>query len=102
MLEFPLVLDTHVWLWLVNGDPIAPQARTSILEAASHGQVRVPAISAWEVGMLAAKGRIQLAMPCLDWVRAALDAPGVALAELTPAIAIESCRVASTAIRLTA
>jgi len=47
-------------------------------------------MSVWELGMLESKGRIQLGISCTQWVEKALAQPGVALAPLTPAIAIES------------
>lgn len=42
-----ILLDTHVFLWLMNGDKtISPQALESILEATSHGySLYVSAIS---------------------------------------------------------
>ncbi|HEY9721344.1 MAG TPA: type II toxin-antitoxin system VapC family toxin [Oscillatoriaceae cyanobacterium] len=89
----PVVLDTHVWLWVMNGAPIAQAAEEAIAQAAAQGNVFVPAISVWEVGMLEAKGRLQLSAPVLQWAERALQAPGIRLAELTPAIAIASSQL---------
>ena len=50
-------------------------------------------MSIWEVGMLEAKGRIHLAMSCLEWVREALVTPGLSLLDVTPEIAVESSRL---------
>lgn len=89
-----LLLDTHVWIWLVNGDPaLAGEALAAIERAAAAGSVLVSAISVWEVAMLEAKGRIVLAKACVQWVKEALLAPGLALAPLTPEIAVESCQL---------
>lgn len=89
------VLDTHVWIWVVEGDRSALSARmiSAIEDASRSGQVRVSAISIWEVAMLEAKGRITLSRPVEGWVRAALRAPGVRLLPLDPEIAIESTRL---------
>lgn len=89
------VLDTHVWIWVVEGDrtALAPAAIDAIERAARGGAVRVSAISIWEVAMLEAKGRISLSRPVDDWVHAALRAPGVRLLPLSPEIAIESTRL---------
>ncbi len=47
-----LVLDTHVWIWLVAGDPtLSAGARDAIEAAAADGSVLVPAISVWEVAV---------------------------------------------------
>jgi PIN domain nuclease of toxin-antitoxin system len=89
------VLDTHVWIWVVEGErtALAPSAIDAIEEAAEEGGIRVSAISVWEVAMLEAKGRISLSRPVDDWVHAALHAPGVRLLPLSPEIAIESARL---------
>jgi PIN domain nuclease of toxin-antitoxin system len=89
------VLDTHVWIWVVEGDraALAPSAIEAISRAAKEGAVRVSAISVWEVAMLEAKGKISLSRPVDDWVQAALRAPGVSLLPLSPDIAIESTRL---------
>ena len=89
-----LVLDTHVWIWLVAGDPtLSAGARDVIEAAAADGSVLVSAISAWEVALLDSRGRIVLDKPCTQWVSEALAAPGLALAPLTPEVAVESCRL---------
>jgi len=89
-----LVLDTHVWIWLVTDAPELDAAvAVTIGDAARTGSVLVPAIAAWEVAMLARRGRIALAEPAALWVTRALAAPGLALAPLTPEIAVESCNL---------
>jgi len=90
-----LVLDTHVWLWSMNGEVerLSNQSCMAIEQASATGSLRVMAISVWEVGMLESKGRIRFAEPCLDWVRKALTAPGLHLLPLTPEIAIETSRL---------
>lgn len=93
-----LVLDTHVWLWVVEGDAAALStgAIEAIGESSRSGGVLVSAISVWEVAMLEAKGRISLTRPVDEWVRAALRAPGVRLLPLSPDIAIDSTRLPGT------
>jgi len=91
----PLVLDTHVWVWLVRGDKRLRPALPTIDRATAADRLRVSAISAWEIGMLTAKGRLQLSADPLDWVERALSAPGISLVPLTPRIAIEATRLPS-------
>lgn len=93
-----LLLDTHVWIWLLNGDAaLRGSAAVPVIEqAARQGHVGVAAISVWEVGMLEAKGRIILPMDGLLWVGKALAAPGVHLVPLTPDIAMQSTRLPGT------
>lgn len=87
-----VVLDTHAWIWLVQGDASSLGTTTQALlrDAGLAGRVRVPAISVWEVGMLVAKERLRLGMPCVQRVEAALSGPGIALAPLLPEVAIEA------------
>jgi PIN domain nuclease of toxin-antitoxin system len=66
---------------------------TAVRQAAANGSLLVSAISVWELGMLEAKGRIRLKSSCEEWVREALATPGLALAPLTPEIALESSRL---------
>lgn len=89
------ILDTHVWIWMVEGDRAALSAPAieAIERAAKAGAVRVSAISVWEVAMLEAKGRISLSRPVDDWVQAAVHAPGVQFLPLSPEIAIGSTRL---------
>jgi PIN domain nuclease of toxin-antitoxin system len=89
-----LLLDTHVWLWLVGGsEPLSRPVLSAVEGAARRGRIRVSAISVWEVAMLEAKGRIRLAKGCLAWTQEALAAPGTSLVPLTPEIAVESSRL---------
>lgn len=90
-----LVLDTHIWIWLLNGNVkrLSSEGLSAIEQASQSAQLGVCAISVWEVGMLEAKGRLRLSKGCLDWVREALSAPGLRLLPLTPEIAIESSRL---------
>lgn len=94
MAEQRLLLDTHVWLWLVQRDStLKPPAVAAIDEAAAGGGVLISAMSVWEVAMLEAKGRISLSTPCESWVTKALSLPGVGLVPLSPAIAVASSRL---------
>jgi len=88
-----VLLDTHAWFWLRLGEAAAFRraSMTAIQGAADRSALRVSVISVWEIAMLAGKGRVQLGLPTLDWVRRALAAPGLALADLTPEIAVEAC-----------
>jgi len=87
-----LLLDTHVWLWYSdgNGERLRP-AQVKKLDAARKGDgLLVSAISVWEIAMLSARGRIQLAAPLRDWVESAIHVPGIRLVPLDAEIAMES------------
>lgn len=91
----PLVLDTHVWIWLMEGlrSDLSDATVTAIEKAGARGELALAAISVWELGMLEARGRITLSRSLDEWVRAALTAPGLRLVDLTPEIAVESTRL---------
>jgi PIN domain nuclease of toxin-antitoxin system len=93
--ENALLLDTHCWIWMQTSstEHLSRTARRAIEAAAGRGELLLSAISVWELGMLEVKGRIQLRLPCLEWVRAALDSPGLSVMPLTPEIAIDSSRL---------
>jgi PIN domain nuclease of toxin-antitoxin system len=86
-----LLLDTHVLVWLMFGEPmLGPNARQAIAESSIEGRILVSAITPWEIDMLAGKNRISLFRDALEWVRSALALPGVTLALLSPEIAVGS------------
>ena len=90
-----LLLDTHVWIWLMLGELTLKKsaALKAVEQAALDARLLVSAISIWEIGMLEAKGRIVLPLDIMHWVENALAAPGVRLQPLTPAIALHSSRL---------
>jgi PIN domain nuclease of toxin-antitoxin system len=65
-----IVLDTHVWLWwMAEPGRLSSRARETIAEAPVVG---ISTLSAWEVTMLVARGRISLDRDIGSWVRQAL------------------------------
>jgi PIN domain nuclease of toxin-antitoxin system len=70
------LLDTHVWLWWLLGQPDLPTAERSALDAlmASGGRPALSAISLWEAQRLWAKGRLQVDMPLARWLPTAVEA----------------------------
>lgn len=83
-----IVLDTHVWVWWVHGDPHLPPEYCAILE--SQESLGVSIISCWEVAKLAQYDRLALPCSVSEWLDQALSYPRVTLLELTPAIAAGS------------
>jgi PIN domain nuclease of toxin-antitoxin system len=87
----PLVLDTHVWIWLVQGDPtLAPETRDLIRAAANAGNLRIAAVTLWEVAILASHSRIELGEQTLPWLEDAVTRSGTVVEPLTPRVAAES------------
>jgi len=75
----------------MGGDPISPASRKAIQSAgAAHVGVYVSPFTAWEIGTLIAKQRLQLTLSPEVWFERLLALPGVRLADLTPKILLAS------------
>jgi PIN domain nuclease of toxin-antitoxin system len=95
----PILLDTCALICLVAGDRLATAARASLEEVSnSDGLIAVSPISAWEIGQLAARGRLTLTLEPKAWFQAALDA-GLALAPMPPELLIASSFLPSARLR---
>jgi hypothetical protein len=79
-----LLLDTHIWLWYAEGitDRLKPASIKKLDDARKEDGLLVSAISVWEVGVLHARGGIQVSAPLRDWVEKALSPPGIDLLAL--------------------
>lgn len=89
----PWLLDTHIWIRLVNGDVQLnhqPFIR-GVEEQSRENQLFLASISLWETAMLVAKGRLTLTMPTEEWMTRALAIPGLTVVPLSPEIAADSC-----------
>lgn len=89
-----VLLDTHVWVWLLNGDSrINPKARAAVTCSLTEQAVLLSAISPWEVAMLVSKGRLTLDRDVGEWVQVASSLPGIRVEPLSPEIAVASTRL---------
>jgi len=88
-----IVLDTHIWIWLINGDAQIEKSKLLQLILSSSPHLLISVISVWEIAMLESKKRIKLPYDINEWVRRALNAPGIRLIPLSPEIAVESTRL---------
>jgi PIN domain nuclease of toxin-antitoxin system len=87
-----LLLDTHAWIWSVEGDTkrIGRRARRLIQHAAVRDRIRVSPATVFEVTALSVAGRLHLAKSLEQWIDEALATPGLRVAEFTVAIAIDA------------
>ena len=86
-----LLLDTHVWLWLVLGsEELGSAARTTIRGAGLGRRSRIAAITVWEIALLASRGRLVLGKRTIIWVEEAVAASTVSILPLSPSVAVES------------
>lgn len=88
-----IVLDTHAWMWwLDDPDLLSGPARGAI---AGADEIGVSAMSVWEVGMLAARGRITPVQGVATWVRRALASADVRLVDVDLEIAASGVDLAA-------
>jgi len=85
-----ILLDTHVLVWLSEGNRKLGQESIRLIdEALKSDQLFVSAISFWEVAMLVEKGRIELLHGVDLWRRSLID-NGLQEMSLSGDIAIQS------------
>jgi PIN domain nuclease of toxin-antitoxin system len=87
----PLVLDTCVLIFMTQKVRLAAPA-VDALRGVSEGAgtTFISPISAWEIGMLATRNRLQLLIRPERWFANLFEAPGVKLAEMSPELLIAS------------
>lgn len=90
-----IVLDTHIWVWWVDGGSQLPSEYAAVLQAEAQNGLGVAAISCWEVAKLVELGRLQLAVPVDRWLTQALQPP-VLLLPLSPEVAVDSTQLPGT------
>jgi PIN domain nuclease of toxin-antitoxin system len=90
-----IVLDTHIWVWWVNGSPQLSASKKQILTSLQADGLGVSAISCWEIAKLVEKGRLTLTVPVGQWIDQALAYPGICLLPLDPKISVASTQLPS-------
>lgn len=87
----PILLDTCTLIFLNQKAPMAAPAVDAMRTASEgEGTTYISPISAWEVGMLASRGRLQLLIRPERWFAALFEVPGVRIADLSPDVLIAS------------
>ena len=86
----PLLLDTCAAMWVVE-DRISQGASDALTERWRAGiTTYLSPITAWEVGLLASRGRFKSPDTPIRWFERVLGLPNVRLAELPPRVLLES------------
>ena len=91
----PLLLDTHVWIWHVEGDDTrtAHGTRALLDRCGERSRLLVSDISYWEVAVKAAKNKIVFSIDTLVWLQRAERAPGIRFLQLDRSILLQSTRL---------
>ena len=86
-----IVLDTHVWLWwLSNPEKLSQAAAERIDHESKNGRIYISSISAWEIAMLVAKGRLELSIDVSDWLTVSESLPFITFVPVNNKIALQS------------
>ena len=87
-----IVLDTHALLWWASGaaDQLSPVALDAIQTEMDDGRIVVSSISAWELAMLVARGRVALSIDTSEWLTLAGQIDAVEFMPVDHEIAVKS------------
>lgn len=88
-----IVLDTHIWVWWVDGDSSLTDDQIRFLQEHEIGGLGISIISCWEVAKLVALGRLVFACSVSDWLDKALGYPGIELLNLTTRIVVDATQL---------
>ena len=86
------LLDTCAVIWIANGDRLREPAASALREARDERLLVCP-MTAWEIAMLVAKGKMALAMSPGIWFERFCELPGVVLAKMPPSVLIASANL---------
>lgn len=86
-----ILLDTHVWLWLLH-EPgsLSTSARAAIAAEESLHGLLISAISVWEIAVKSSIGKLTLPLPIDEWYQLAQSHSGTVIEPLSPLDAISS------------
>src|SRR5690554_5897196 len=88
-----IILDTHIWVWNVQGDKRLTKDQQEVIRDNESGEIGICAISLWEVAKAVELNRLTFPVPLVDWFEIAKTSPGIVVLPLTASIAIESTQL---------
>jgi len=84
------LLDTNIWIWMVEGHQNIPPSILSILLEPGNYPFYISAISVWEVAKKVSIDKLTLSIPVRDWLVQATRKPFIEIIPLSVDIALES------------
>lgn len=90
-----LLLDTHIWLWLVEGavTRLSRAAWALLDRCAAESHLFVSDISYWELAVKASKGKLPLLSDAAGWLQRAEQAPGIRFVPITRQVLLRSTQL---------
>ena len=88
------VLDTHIWIWWMLGDPSLSQRERDALDALlPENRPVLSDISLWEFATLVDMGRVKIRESVEEWLKIAASPATIKIQPITPAIVAEMNRL---------
>jgi len=84
------LLDTHVWLWMVDDPTLLPDHILPIVSNVENYPLCLSAISVWEVAKKVSLGKLEVSIPVRDWIIKATRSPFINLLPLSIDVSLES------------
>ena len=91
-----IILDSHTWIWHVQGDKRLSADYAKIINRYEPIGLGVSMISLWEIAKAVEIGGLTFPISVEDWLNQALAYPGIKLLPLTPRIVVESTQLPGT------
>ena len=88
-----IVLDTHIWVWWVDGNQRLTKANQQWIQQYQSQGLGVSIFSCWEVAKLVENNKLVISCSVSEWLNNALAYPGVQLLDLTLPIVVESTQL---------
>lgn len=86
-----ILVDTCALIFLTLDENQAGRAKAILQRAYEASEtVFVSPISAWEIGLLVSRGRLNLSSPPLRWFSTIVETPGISMTGLIPEVLIAS------------
>jgi PIN domain nuclease of toxin-antitoxin system len=87
-----ILLDTHCLFWWVNDDQgkLSADALAAIAAERPGGEILISSITAWEVAMLVARGRLGLSMDTAAWLATVQEIEEVKFIPVDNEIAVQA------------
>ena len=89
-----LLLDTHVWIWLVTDLPrMAERAFEALERAGERNALAVSEVSFWEIAVKSAKGNLDMPPNARDWLKRAARTPGLGVIQVDREVMVDSAEL---------
>jgi PIN domain nuclease of toxin-antitoxin system len=90
-----LLLDTHIWIWYIDGDgsQLSEELVALLDRSGSTSRLLVSDVSYCEVAVKAARGKLSFSIDVAVWLRRAESAPGVRFLPLDRTVLFQSTRL---------